>query len=273
MGKNEDRPVKLVGRYYGTSTLNGFSVGLGLNPLYLDARCVTVSDAFQEYRFTKVVVHAWLGNIVAASPSVTPGGANLALAYEPGILGSNPVNVQECQNLQNLMIGNGTYGCPYPTLRLAMGALLGPSPVKWFRRGTPYDDTLENQGVIFFVSTDTFSARPLSWLVQYEVEFRAPADTVLTAEMKRGDPTPAQLQDQLDELQRVLGIAPRQRNVLKLPPPIRVDDEYVHASSDEMQPLPTRQRKEEEIKTADVVPLSARSRAGSVAPVPPRSAR
>lgn len=272
MGHNEDRPVKYFGRAYFTFAANSYTTSLGLNPLSLDARCVSVSDAFQEYRFTRVSVHAWLGNIVAASPSVTPGGANLALAYEPGLLSSFPVNVQEHQNLQNVAIGNGTYGCPYPHLRLSGAALQGPSPVRWFRRGTAYDDTLEVQGVLLLGSTDTFTDRPCTLWIQYEVEFRAPADTALTAEVK-SDPTPAELQVQLTELQRVLGIAPRQRNMQKLPPPIKVDDDYVHAEPDVQQPLARTARKEEEIKTAEVVPISARSRAGSVAAIPPRSAR
>lgn len=271
MGVNEDRPIKFAGRFYSVSTANVQVVALGLNPLYFDARCVTVSDAFQEYRFTKLVARAWLGNVVTSSPSVTPGGANLALAYEPGLLGSNPISVGECQNLQNLAIGNGTFGAAYPHLRLSGPALLGASPVKWFRRGTAYDDTLETQGVVFFASTDTFTARPLTWLIEYEVEFRAPADTVLTSELK-ADPTPQELQVQLEELQRVLGIGPRQRNVLKLPPPIKVEDEYVDAQTERDMGLHPA-RKVEEMKTADNVPLSARSRAGSVAMGPPRSAR
>lgn len=256
---------------YFTSTANAYVFGLGLNPLYLDPRCVTASDAYQEYRFVKCNMRAWLGNVLAASPSVTPGGANLALAYQPGLLGSNPVSVQECQNLQNFQIGNGTFGCAYPHLRLSGGALTGPSPVKWFRRGTPYDDTLENQGLFFMVSTDTFSARPLSWVLEYELEFRAPADTALTSAELKTDPTPAEIQSQLDELQRVLGIAPRLRNVLKLPPPIKVDEEYVDASERDMGPQPSRTGVE--MKTADNAPPSARSRAGSVAMAAPRSAR
>ncbi len=231
MGVNEDKPVRFMGRFYSTLTSATNTFVLGLNPLQFDARCITVSDAFQEYRFTKVHLHAWLGNIIAASPSVTPGGANLALAYEPGILSSFPVSVQECQNLQNVKIGNGTYGVPYPSLRLSGAALTGPSPVKWFRRGTAFDDTLELQGLIVCASTDTWNARPLTLFVEYEIEFRAPADTVLTSELK-ADPTPAELQDQLTELQRVLGVAPRLKNTLKLPAPLKVDDGYVDAASD-----------------------------------------
>ena len=271
--RSENGACKVAGRFYATTTANAQLYFWSLNPLYLDTRLVGISDAWQEFRFTRVNVRAWLGNIIAASPSVTPGGANLALAYEPGVLGSYPSSVAECMNLQNVQIGNGTFGCPYPHLKLASAALHGPSVVRWYRRGTAYDDTLESQGLLSCASTDTFSARPLTILVEYEIEFRAPADTALTGEELKVDPTPAELQAQLTELQRVLGVAPRIRNTLKLPLPIRMEDGYVDAAEEQPRTAQTPSRTGAEMKTADNAPLSARSRAGSVAMVPPRSAR
>lgn len=208
MGKNENRACKFVGRAYFTLTSNAQTWVLNLTPLGLDARLVTVSDGWQEFKFTKVLIKAWLGNIVAASPSVTPGGANLALAYSPNILGSGPISVQELMNLQNVAVGNGTYGCPYPRLALAKSALTSPGPVKWFRRGTPFDDTLEVQGSIYFASTDTWSARPLTMFVEYEIEFRVPADTALTSASPEAkvNTDPAVLAKQIEEMQLVLGL-------------------------------------------------------------------
>lgn len=224
MGRNEDQVCRYVGRFYSAGTASARVIQAQLNPLALDARLVTVSDAWQEYRFTKVKARGWLGNILEASPSVTPGGANLALAYSPNILGSAPISVAECQNLQDFAVGNGTIGCPYPRLTIGAKGLLAGSPVKWFRRGTPFDDTLEVQGTFYWASTDLFSARPISLLLEYEVEFRVPADTALTVSADV-DPDPKLLAKQVVELQRVLGLTGRMQNRVPRPPALSLTAE------------------------------------------------
>jgi hypothetical protein len=62
-------------------------------------------------------------------------------------------------------------------------------------------------------------------LLEYEVEFRTPADLALTAANSAStsvDPTPEELMRQIAELQRVLGI--ERRLVKKAPPPILLPD-------------------------------------------------
>lgn len=176
---------------------------------------------------------AWLGNIVPASPSVTPGGANLALGYTPALPTAAPLLLSDVMQLQNATIGNGTFGCPYPKLKLSRDALTGASPVKWYRRGTAYDDTLEVQGSVYLSSNDLFSARPLSVLVEYEVEFRTPSDPANTVQVAE-DPDPVTMQRQIAELQRVLGIDVK---LVKRPAPISVGadeakepDDYVRVN-------------------------------------------
>jgi len=253
----------------------------------MDPRLVAVSDAWQEFRFTKVKARGWVGNIFEASPSVTPGGANVVVAFTPSLLGSAPTGVVECMNLQDVAIGNGTYGNPYPRLSLGAKALLGASSVKWFRRGTPYDDTLETQGTFYFASTDLFSGRPISLLIEYEVEFRVPADTALTA---RGDvdPDPKLLAEHVAELQRVVGLTGRLQ--LRVPRPkalsldadprpdsetkdgyIRVDEEFVTPANGQVSQqakLPAVTKAAEQVQSGGLLrwatvpstPLSARPR-------------
>lgn len=216
MGQNENKIVRVAGRLYTTTTSLSSVFFVQLSPLVMDARLLQVSDAWLEFRFVKAKARAWLGNLSPASPSVTPGGANLALAYSPNLLTSAPINVLETMNLQNVQIGNGTVGCAYPHLSLSRAALTAPGPVKWYRRGTTYDDTLEVQGSFFMSSSDNWSARPLSVLIEYEVEFRTPADTALTAAAVSSDPDPALMARQIQELQTVLGVA--NRMVVKRPP-------------------------------------------------------
>lgn len=209
MGKNESSTVRMAGRflfYTGSAVTVSF---VQLSPLVMDARILAESDGFMEFRFNKVKAKAWLGNIFAASPSVTPGGANLAIGFSPNLLTTAPVGTIEAMTLQNADIGNGTYGAPYPRIHLNQKDLLAAAPVKWFRRGTAYDDTLEVQGVLYFASTDLFSARPLSVLVEYEIEMRAPADPALTAKASAEPPTPEQMAKQILELQYVLGVQNR----------------------------------------------------------------
>jgi len=196
----------------------------------MDARLLQLSDSWQEFRFTKAKVMAWLGNLTPASPSVTPGGANLALGYTPAIPGSQPALLSEVLQLQNAAIGNGTFGAGYPKLRLSRNDLTGASPVKWYRRGTAYDDTLEVQGSVYISSSDLFSARPLSVVVEYEIEFRTPADPATTLALLTDPPAPATLQAEIEEIQRVLGIT---RKLVKRPPPLAICEPPAEETKDD----------------------------------------
>jgi len=195
----------------------------------MDARLLQLSDSWQEFRFTKAKVMAWLGNLTPASPSVTPGGANLSLGYTPALPSSQPALLSEVLQLQNAAIGNGTFGSPYPKLRLTRNDLTGASPVKWYRRGTAYDDTLEVQGSVYISSSDLFSARPLSVVVEYEIEFRTPADPATTL-ARQDPPEPAAMQAEIEELQRVLGIT---RKLVKRPAPLSLGEPSADETKDD----------------------------------------
>lgn len=228
--------------FYSTSNATG-STFVQLSPLVMDARLLQVSDAFQEFRFTRVVVRSWLGNVTPASPSVTPGGANVALGYFPALITNTPVTHQEILTAQNAAIGNGTFGSPYPRIKMNRNDLLGAAPVKWYRRGSAYDDTLEVQGIVYALSNDLFSARPIMVLVEYECEFRIPADPALTATGRVDPPDPVAMQNEIAELQRVLGIT---KILVRRPPPLDMDasagevkesDEYVRINEPAELPM------------------------------------
>ncbi len=224
IGRNENKIVRFQGRYYVVSSANAYTTYIQLSPLVMDSRILAISDGWQEFRFNRVKAHAWLGNVVAASPSVTPGGANLALAYTPALPSSGPAGVTEAMSLQNAAVGNGTFGAGYPHLELGPKDVLAAGPVKWYRRGTAYDDTLEVQGIVYAASTDTFAARPITILLEYEVEFRTPADLALTssAAAANPEPTPEEMARQIADLQRVLGM---QNRVVKRLPSLLPDGE------------------------------------------------
>jgi hypothetical protein len=127
IGRNENKIVRFQGRFYFVTGANVYTTFVQLSPLVMDSRLLAVSDAWQEFRFNRVKVSGWLGNIFAASPSVSPGGANLAIGYTPALPTSPPAGVTECMSLQNAAMGNGTFGAGYPHLELGPKDLLaGP---------------------------------------------------------------------------------------------------------------------------------------------------
>jgi len=255
MGTNENKPVKYFGRYYAASVAAASTYGIQLNPLQLDARLVTVSDAFLEYRFTKVIARAWLGVNTGNTATVAtlPSVANLGLAYTPNVLTTSPASLADLCNLQNVSVGNGTIGSAYPRLRLGPPALQAPGPVKWYRRGTAYDDTLEVQGFLWMAGSNSWNAVPLSWLIEYEIEFRTPADTGLTASVPNAAPTPEQMYRQIVELQAVLGLDKR---IAQRVPAINTSDakeqDYVSVAEEDVKPPAVERR-------ASGVPTSARA--------------
>jgi len=272
-GAKESSVIKCAGRYYVTSTSNALSTFfVQFSPLVMDARLLQLSDSWQEFRFTKAKVAAWLGNLTPASPSVTPGGANLALGYTPALPSSQPALISEVLQLQNAAIGNGTFGSGYPKIRLSRNDMTGASPVKWYRRGTAYDDTLEVQGAVYISSSDLFSARPLSLFIEYEIEFRTPADPATTA-TRRDPPDPASMYAQIEELQRVLGIT---RVLVKRPPPLTIcdsgdetkDDGYVRVNEPSENADPHQNRAGQPAsRTPVLIPQTPGSRA-SAQPTP-----
>lgn len=207
MGNSENGIVRMSGRYLFQANGVATMAAIGLNPLNMDARLVTVSDAWLEYRFTRARCKAW---------PIT-GTTSLCLAYNPGLVTTSPTTQDQLTTLQQFAIGNGSFGCPFPALKLGLQALMGPSPMKWFRRGTGYDDLFETQGQLWFYNEGiAFNTLNVFVLVEYEVEFRSPAATALTLPELSTDPS--DLAKQLFEVCQVLGMEDRIRS--KRPPPI-----------------------------------------------------
>lgn len=207
VGRSQPNTIRLTGRHYVLVNYATSLTSLDLSVLSLDARLVSVSDAFQEYRFNKVTV--------TATPAAQ--GPFIGLSYQPGLLSTAPASLGDLQNLENTAYGNGLFGSPVPRLRLAQRQLLGAAPVKWFRRGTAYDDTVELQGRLFLASSVGFNTTAAYLHVDYEVELRASADTAETSrsELKTAWEDLDPVTVQLHELQRVLGVAARVPNPLR----------------------------------------------------------
>ncbi len=197
---NMNAAVRYHGRHVASITAAQQVAGYNLSPNSLDARLVTVSDAFQEFRFTRVKAR-----VLHPASSVL-----LAVSYTPAILGTTPTSYSDLQNLEDTAYGDGLYGSPLPCISLGRRQLCSASPVKWFRRGTPYDDTLEVQGTLYFASSAGFNVTSIVVLIEYDIEFRAMADTGLTLRKSRpvsNDPI-ALLEAKIADMQSVMNVAP-----------------------------------------------------------------
>jgi len=162
----------------------------------LDQRLIDLSDSFSEFRFTKLRVHAWFSNL-----SATSYDDDIVVAYTPTILSASPTLTQMV-SLPYVKIGCGAYGAPYPILTVPKRELMGAVPVKWFRRGSTYDDLFETQGTIYYGTRAVLSAAPMSIWIEYEVELRSQADVALTTMVPRAV-------DPLAQVERVLGMVER----------------------------------------------------------------
>jgi len=204
VGKNQSSVVKLVGRNFRSLTAAVSSDALNLNPLLLDARLTSLSDGYQEFRFVRVRVQLM-------SQSTQP---YFGLAYTPALLTAGPGSIADLENIEDAAFGNGTFGAPMPRLNLGRQQLTGASPVKWYRRGTAYDDTLESQGTLYTASNVNFSTTSAVQVVEYEIELRGSANTGLTAVrpvLPALDPV-QDLELKVSDLQMAVGMAPRVPN-------------------------------------------------------------
>ena len=205
MGSSENQVVRMSGRYL-VNDVSATNVGLiNFNPLQMDARLVTISDAWLEYRFVRAQVRCWVSNT-----------SNIALCSDPNILSVTPSTLDQFTTFQQFATGNGTFGSPFPKIKLSGAAIRGAAPVKWFRRGTAVDDSLETQAQIYYLGFTNFSTTPIYVLVEYEIEFRVPAATALTDPLVL-ETDPVQLARYVAELQQVLGLEHRLQRRRPLP--------------------------------------------------------
>jgi len=145
-----------------------------LTPLNLDARLVTLSDEFQEFRFHMVSMKVW-----RTATSIT--SASFWVAYSPALLTAAPANTAIAGTLSRFKVGDGSYGCAVPKVVVTGGELFVNAP-RWFRRGTAFDDNLETQGAFYYgnAADTNFSANPAFVSVDYDIELRGQADGSLT---------------------------------------------------------------------------------------------
>ncbi len=231
MGRSENGTVRMSGRYVLRDVGAATTGSIPLNPIQLDSRLLTISDAWLEFRFTRVKVYAF------PSTNNTALGQAVALAYDPNILAASPSSYADMSTLQQYAIGNGNPGAPFPNIYMSKAALLGPAPVRWYRRGTTQDDTLETQGQIWYYTENNFSSIPLFVVVQYEIEFRGPAATALTEQLTTD---PVELARQVQELQMALGMEHSYRKRVARPPPVEVktDEDYLTAEEPHLAESP-----------------------------------
>lgn len=184
-GIDAGQTVLFRGRYLLKVTGAVQVIQISLNPLSLDARLLAVSDNFQEFRFKRVKAHMF-----------NSAFTSLALAYTPIVPSASPTYAELC-GFSEYRTGNGQFGSGNPTLVLGPAQLQANAP-KWFRRGTPYDDLLETQGILHLGSGDqTFTLNANTWLlVEYEIELKAQSEAALTVQ----NPALTPLEQKVDDL-------------------------------------------------------------------------
>ncbi len=171
------KTFKFTGKYIYSETAAASTNSLGLSPLNFDARCVSLSDQFMEFRFTKIKIQLYQ----AATGVVTIG-------YSPVVATVAPVTQQQVMDCQNSSAGpnGGVIGWPVPKLVLNRKDLMVNGP-KWFRRGTAFDDLLEQQGVIYYYTPVPFNTSNMTVLITWELECAAPLAAADTATVAKPD--------------------------------------------------------------------------------------
>lgn len=172
-------PMKRTSRFsgrYNSGTINGAVnvVSQAINPLLLDSRLLAASDQFQEFRFVR------LRATVLPLYNATAWFTQTAIAYTPVIGSNSPTTFQHMADFPVFAQGNGMNGTPNPHVNIPKKQLF-TNAVKWFRRGTAYDDLIEIQGYIHIFQEVNYSVAPVQLLIEYDIEFAAPMDPTLTA--------------------------------------------------------------------------------------------
>ncbi len=170
---------KFTGKLIYTESNAGTASSLGITPLNFDARCISLSDQYMEFRFTKLKFHVYQG-----------GSGFVTIGYSPSVASTAPNTAQQVLDCQNSSTGpnGGVIGWPVPKLVLRRQDLTNNGP-KWFRRGTAYDDLLEQQGVFYIhTSLGSFSTQNATITVEWELECAAPLAAADTVSVSRVDP-------------------------------------------------------------------------------------
>jgi len=201
LGTNLDRSIVVKGVYRGTLSAAVQVSGVLFNPLNFEQRLVDLSDNYQEFRFKRVKVRLYNGNVAQ----------ELQLAYTPVILTATPT-LGQLSTLACYNAGNGQFGSPNPTLTIGQREM-GANAPKWFRRGTTYDDLLEYQGILYFGQSVTFSTTNATFIIEYEIQLKARAEAGLTSALYTRQ---SSLEEKVAELSHVVGCIDR-RQVPRLP--------------------------------------------------------
>lgn len=182
---SKPKVTKVTGKYFVQNSSSATTTfALQLSPLFFDARAIAISDSYMNFRFTKANV-----SIVQSTTAAEP----CAIGYSPSLPTVNPASLQEVLDMQTSMlyvVSASQMGPPH-VMRLSRKQLT-QNAVKWFRRGTAFDDNVEIQGLLLIQTTTAFNIKALSLLVEYELELCAPFDPAATASTVRMDPSIAQ---------------------------------------------------------------------------------
>jgi len=151
---------------------------VNLSPLNLDAGLISLSDNYQEFRFRRIRFRIW-------NQATADLGHTAWCGFTPTVTTAAPTFATST-SLPRFAIGNGQVGTPYPAV-IAHSRELSVNAVRWFRRGTAYDDLIEVNGEIYYGWADNtaFNARPCFISLDYEIELRAQADTSITMKAPR----------------------------------------------------------------------------------------
>jgi len=165
---NNDPIVTLKGSTLNTISLAATVDSLNLNPTAIHSWLTGESDGFQEFRFVDFKVSLFTNSTAD----------HYMLGYMPSLATTAPTAATIIEGSISA-VGNGLVGMPFPTVHVNKQEL-GSNAAKWFRRGTGYDDLLENQGVVYIGSTTAFNTKNAYLWVRYTIQLRGRVATGVT---------------------------------------------------------------------------------------------
>ncbi len=165
---NPDPIVTLKGSTLNTISTAATVLSLKLDPTAIHSWLTNESDGYQEFRFTDVKVTLYANSTAD----------HYMVGYMPTLATTDPTAAQIMEGSISA-VGNGFYGTPFPTIHVGRNEL-SSNISRWFRRGSGYDDLLENQGVIYFGSTTAFNTKNAYYWIRYTIQLRGRVNASVT---------------------------------------------------------------------------------------------
>lgn len=168
--------VTISGRKFLALSVTSNLATLVLTPGTIGGRCEALSDAFMLFRFVDLKVHFSCGS----APATAVPQENV-VGYSSVIVTAAPTTATQVYEMDRAAVCHGLNLEP-ATLRVPRSVLLHSGPV-WYRRGTTYDDTDEQQGVLYGYVTG--NAATLNVWIEWTIELADPVATGVSLKRER----------------------------------------------------------------------------------------